>query len=171
LPLPRSFSHVGAGCQLKINKNAAGDTASLLFRTGFSGLGAFEEGTFTPTLFGATAAGTTTYTIQDGSYTRIGNRVFGNGRVIWSNATGTGSARIGGLPFTVASGGQNRGMVSWQYYHSLSMPAGNFPGGYPEPGQAYITLRKVTESSMSGAADMTEVSTGGEFYFTFMYRI
>ena len=31
------FSHEGAGHQQKINKNAAGDTASLLFQTGFSG--------------------------------------------------------------------------------------------------------------------------------------
>jgi hypothetical protein len=31
------FTHAGAGHQLKINKAAAGDTASLLFQTGFSG--------------------------------------------------------------------------------------------------------------------------------------
>lgn len=31
------FNHAGAGHQLKINKAAAGDTASLLFQTGFSG--------------------------------------------------------------------------------------------------------------------------------------
>jgi hypothetical protein len=31
------FNHAGAGHQIKLNKNAAGDTASLLFQTGFSG--------------------------------------------------------------------------------------------------------------------------------------
>jgi hypothetical protein len=31
------FNHAGAGHQMKINKNAAADTASLLFQTGFSG--------------------------------------------------------------------------------------------------------------------------------------
>lgn len=31
------FSHVGNGVQVKLNKNAAGDTASLLYQTGFSG--------------------------------------------------------------------------------------------------------------------------------------
>lgn len=31
------FTHVGAGQRMKINKNAAGDTASLLYQTGFSG--------------------------------------------------------------------------------------------------------------------------------------
>lgn len=31
------FNHAGAGHQIKVNKNAATDTASLLFETGFSG--------------------------------------------------------------------------------------------------------------------------------------
>lgn len=31
------FTHAGAGSRVKINKNAAGDTASLLYQTGFSG--------------------------------------------------------------------------------------------------------------------------------------
>jgi Protein of unknown function (DUF2793) len=35
------FSHAGAGHQHKINKNAASDTASLLFQTGFSGRAEF----------------------------------------------------------------------------------------------------------------------------------
>jgi hypothetical protein len=51
------------------------------------------------------------------------------------------------------------------------MPLGNFPAGYPEPGQTYIALRKATENSMSTTMDMTEASTSGEFYFTVIYRI
>ncbi len=35
------FNHAGAGHQHKINKNAAGDTASILFQTGFSGRAEF----------------------------------------------------------------------------------------------------------------------------------
>ncbi|HEU4986010.1 MAG TPA: DUF2793 domain-containing protein [Rhizobiaceae bacterium] len=35
------FSHAGAGHQLKVNKNAPGDTASILFQTGFSGRAEF----------------------------------------------------------------------------------------------------------------------------------
>ena len=31
------FSHEGAGCQVKVNKNASTDTGALLFQTGFSG--------------------------------------------------------------------------------------------------------------------------------------
>lgn len=55
--------------------------------------------TYTPTYLGATTAGTTTYTTQDGFWSRWGDVVFFHGRVIWTAATGTGSAIIS-LPFT-----------------------------------------------------------------------
>lgn len=57
------------------------------------------SGTYTPTYLGATTAGATTYTTQDGFWTRVGNIIFFNGRVIWTAATGTGSAIVS-LPFT-----------------------------------------------------------------------
>lgn len=60
----------------------------------------YEEGTWTPTLNGATP-GTTTYTSQNGYYTRIGNMVFVCGTIVLTAATGTGNAQIGALPFTV----------------------------------------------------------------------
>lgn len=62
----------------------------------------YDKGTYTPTYLGATTAGTTTYTTQDGFYTRIGRWVFFHGRVIWTAATGTGSAIVS-LPFTSAN--------------------------------------------------------------------
>jgi len=57
----------------------------------------YEEGTFTPTLSGAT---TTTYTTQTGRYTRIGRQVFFQGE-IRINSVGNGSTTImllGNLP-------------------------------------------------------------------------
>jgi len=59
----------------------------------------YEEGTFTPTITGATTAGTTTYTDQIGLYTKIGRQVSVNIDVRASAATGTGFILIGGLPF------------------------------------------------------------------------
>jgi hypothetical protein len=61
----------------------------------------YEEGTFTPTAFGATTAGTTTYTLQTGNYTKIGRSVSVNIVISYDALTGTGPLRIGGLPFTV----------------------------------------------------------------------
>ena len=60
----------------------------------------YEEGTWTPTMFGSTSAGTTTYTHQDGVYVKIGRVVYVQADVRWTNATGTGNLRIGGFPFT-----------------------------------------------------------------------
>jgi hypothetical protein len=63
----------------------------------------YEEGTFTPTAFGTTAAGTTTYAAQTGSYTKVGDTVHVDIYISWSAMTGTGDLRIGGLPFTSSS--------------------------------------------------------------------
>jgi hypothetical protein len=63
----------------------------------------YEEGTFTPTAFGATSAGTTTHVSQIGYYTKIGRLVTVNLIVQWSAMTGTGNLRFGGLPFTIAN--------------------------------------------------------------------
>ena len=62
----------------------------------------YEEGTFTPTLFGASSAGATTYTTQLGVYTKIGRQVTVSLNVTATAATGTGELRIGGLPFAAS---------------------------------------------------------------------
>lgn len=71
------------------------------FDGGTNTLANYATGTFTPTIIGGSVAGTTTYTAQNGYYTRIGNIVFVQGRISISSATGTGDAVFGGLPFTV----------------------------------------------------------------------
>ena len=63
----------------------------------------YEEGTWTPAVQGSTTAGTATYATQTGQYTKIGNRVFFNLRIIYTGGTGTGNLRVGGLPFTSSS--------------------------------------------------------------------
>jgi hypothetical protein len=63
-----------------------------------------EGGTWTPAIkFGGNSTGTT-YSTQTGSYTRIGNRVFIDGTIVLTDkGTSTGTAVIGGLPYTVAA--------------------------------------------------------------------
>jgi hypothetical protein len=79
--------------------NVAGGTGTSTSGT----LDDYEEGTFTPTAFGTTAAGTTTYVAQTGSYTKVGDTVHVDIYISWSAMTGTGDLRIGGLPFTSSS--------------------------------------------------------------------
>jgi hypothetical protein len=74
-----------------------GDTAAA------NALDDYEEGTFTPTAFGATTAGTTTYNGQNGYYTKIGRQVTASLYVSYSSMTGTGTLKIGGLPFAIGN--------------------------------------------------------------------
>jgi hypothetical protein len=83
----------------------------------------YEEGTWTPTVFGTSTAGTTTYTQQAGTYTKIGRLVTATFKVSYSAATGTGSLNIGNFPFS-ANAGEAVGSVMTD---TLNMPnAGSY---------------------------------------------
>jgi hypothetical protein len=75
----------------------------------------YEEGTWTPTVGGTVTNGTYTYTIQTGTYTKIGNTVYFTGRVIVSAITvaATGSLVINGLPFTQVNTVHSSGAVAY----------------------------------------------------------
>ena len=62
------------------------------------------SGSWTPTLTGGTAAGSTTYTTQAGTYSLLGNILIATFNIVITGATGTGDARIGNLPFTIKAG-------------------------------------------------------------------
>ena len=61
----------------------------------------YEEGTWTPTVVGTSSAGTATYSLQSGTYVKIGKMVTVNALLDYSSGTGTGNLQIAGLPFTV----------------------------------------------------------------------
>lgn len=65
----------------------------------------YQEGTWTPIILGDSPAGTgQTYSVQEGTYTRMGRRIDARFRLdITSKGTAGGSAIIGGLPFTASS--------------------------------------------------------------------
>jgi len=92
----------GGGIDFSAHGNAAGMTSELLDD--------YEEGTWTPTM--ATNAGgnlTTTYTIQTGTYTKIGRMVYVLfDMTVSSTPTGTaGYPQVRGLPFTPWVGQNN----------------------------------------------------------------
>jgi len=96
------------------------DVGGISFDGGTNILNVYTEGTFTPTLTGASVAGTTTYTAQNGYYTKIGNVVFVYATIVITAATGTGDLLFGALPFTVKNDTNNIPIGS------LSMNASGF---------------------------------------------
>lgn len=67
-----------------------------------TGVESYSEGTFSPTVAGATTGGTGTYTNQYGKYTKIGNIVHFTLSVAWSAHTGAGAILVGNLPFAAS---------------------------------------------------------------------
>ena len=67
----------------------------------------YEEGNWTPTIFGGSSAGTYTYEAvrTGGRYTKIGNLVYIEGvlRISAITSAGSGALHFGGLPFTFGS--------------------------------------------------------------------
>ena len=59
----------------------------------------YEEGTFTPIVFGNPTIGTATYTGQVGVYTKIGRLITVSFSISYTGGTGTGTLQVGGLPF------------------------------------------------------------------------
>lgn len=83
------------GINFTANTAAAGMTSQLM--------NWYEEGTWTPVVAGSTSAGTATYSLQKGRYTRIGRQVYIELGLSWSAGTGTGNLYITGLPYTAAN--------------------------------------------------------------------
>jgi len=101
-----------------------GDTAAA------NALDDYEEGTWTPTVVGSATAGTASYTIQVGSYTKVGQQVTVQFRMVYSGGTGAGNLRISGLPFTSGN------VANRFFYGSVSLA--NIATGAST--QAYLTI-------------------------------
>jgi hypothetical protein len=63
----------------------------------------YEEGTFTPIVFGSATFGTATYTGQVGVYTKIGRLVTASFSISYTGGTGAGTLRVSGFPFLSAN--------------------------------------------------------------------
>ena len=65
----------------------------------------YSKGTFTPVIRGTTGAGTATYTLQAGTWYKIGDLVTVRVRLSWSGHTGTGAYSIPWTLFPPGNGG------------------------------------------------------------------
>jgi hypothetical protein len=101
----------------------------------------YEEGTFTPVALGTVTGGTASYSVQIGRYTKIGNRVFYMLYINYSGGTGSGSMRIGGLPFTSNSTASNYPTASI-YPGNLTLTANNVAIAYIENNTTLVVINQ-----------------------------
>lgn len=151
----------GNGIDFSANTGAAGMTSELLDW--------YEEGTWTPVVAGNTTAGVGTYTVQAGSYTRIGNRVFFNGWVDWTAHTGTGSTYVDGLPFTVANNNNAYGSVSVTTTAAIALTAGNILQARMSVNVKQFLLLQAPTGG--GGAAVVPISATGGFMVSGQYYV
>jgi hypothetical protein len=96
----------GAGITFPATQSASSDANTL---------DDYEEGTFTPTLSGGFSVAPTSYTNQNGRYTKIGRLVYFTFDIDPNGATANGSTiNFGGLPFTVGTSSPSAGLIGYQ---------------------------------------------------------
>tara|TARA_B100000963_G_scaffold354973_1_gene372396 strand:+ start:511 stop:1314 length:804 start_codon:yes stop_codon:yes gene_type:complete len=143
----------GAGTQRATIQNAnntgihvnVGTGGSVCFTnvgyTAANALDDYEEGTFTPTFGGTSGNPTVSYSVQLGTYVKIGKIVQVTASVIASGTPngGAGDLQVKGLPFTGKAGIQQAGSVG--FTNNLSTASGTTQMGCNiEGGVSYINV-------------------------------
>lgn len=129
----------------------------------------YKEGTFEPSIVGTSSAGTGTYSVQKGFYTRIGNVVRFNISLTWSAHTGTGNMRIAGLPFTASNLGA--GFQPVEIVPSeITTPADAVVKGMIIDNDTKINLYTVLTSGTTTLAALA-IDTVGTFWISGTYQV
>jgi len=151
-----STSATGTGIAFPATQSASSDANTL---------DDYEEGTFTPTAYGSTTAGTTTYTVQQGSYTKIGRQVTVSTRVDYSAMTGTGEIRFGGFPFTSANDSMEyTGAV---VTNNLNWTTGSAIGIYYGPNSTFCVIFNIGDDIAWGSQQCVNEAAGARMTFTY----
>lgn len=109
LPNARTTGTAAATASTLALRDGSGDAAFRALALGNTAVASptlldwFEEGTWTPTVVGATTAGAaSSYPVQSARYLRMGRLVYVEIELQWSGHTGSGLTRIQGLPWAAA---------------------------------------------------------------------
>jgi hypothetical protein len=129
----------------------------------------YEEGTWTPTLFGSGgSAGSQAYALQVGRYVKIGRFVLLTGYLALSNkGSWTSNVNIGGFPFTVNNESASYSATTF-YNAQMVLPASNFGAGcYPVPGSVTARMFSQNNSGSTNLGDyanqITDITQIGAF--------
>jgi len=123
-------------------------------------LDSYEEGTWTPTIVGSTTAGAFTYSVQAGTYTKVGDLVT-VASAIYVTATATspvGNMAIYGLPFTIGNQFPSFA-IGWSQFITFADQLGAYGGG------TQISLRNMLSG---GSGSLIEGPDFGSSFYLFI---
>lgn len=132
------------------------------------------EQSWTPVLLDDTLSNAEgqTYSIQAGTFNRVGNKIFFRGR-IQLTSIGTlntaQAARIGGLPFTSSGSSNTHSSVTVGFASGMAIATASAISGYVGLSSTYFNLQKF--SAVTGTANLTiaEFSATGDIIFSGSY--
>lgn len=129
----------------------------------------YQEGTWTPGIsFGGGTTGIT-YSIQAGTYTVIGDRVFCTCQMIMTNkGSSTGAAKIAGLPFTVFN---SNGAFSPAALRFANITFADFPMGYCDANSVTVILEETTNAGTTTSLTDVDFSNTSQVMASFNYKI
>lgn len=153
----------------KVGRNI--DTGGISFDAGVNTLSNYEAGSFTPTVTASGTPPTVTYSVQIGRYTRVGNRCFIQGTVTLASASGgTGTVRIGGLPFTSEATTNNNSYLTLNVANITYGALVTYYNGMVNSAVNFITLSGNTPAAVVNLAT-TGLSSTSSFGFSGHYQI
>ena len=141
-----------------------GDTAAA------NALDDYEEGTWTMGVsFGGASAGVT-YTLNTGSYTKIGNQVTVTGLLgLSSKGSSTGAVTITGLPFTINNSISNYSAASLAEMSNISFA--DMMYGYGGVNTTTIVLKEITNAGATSSLTDANFSNNSEIMISFTYFV
>jgi len=160
----------GASHELMLKYNSSNDNWSLL-NPFFSGA---ASGSWTPTLWDSSRSDGEgqTYSVNDGTYTKIGNRVFVSGEIIIAGLgtlTTAEQAELGGLPFTPSTTTGDHGGISVSIASGLNITANQSITGDVDTNSTSIKL--FLWDAVTGVSSflISELSNNGSMRFQGQY--
>ncbi len=160
---------------LKLDRQTGGVEmpAGVKFTPSGTMLGHYETGSWTPVLFGSSAAGAPSYTGQAGRFVRIGNFVFASCELKWSALGGlAGQVRVGGLPHQIALGIENRAAITVSWMNDFPLPMGKTAlMGFGHPYSDYVRLWLAAAPPNGNSTMLTHADcpAAAELYFNMSY--
>jgi hypothetical protein len=133
----------------------------------------YEEGVWTPRIFGSTTAGVQTYAAQIGAFVRVGRIVMLNAKIVLTtkDAAMAGDVTIDGLPFT-SNASLGDAVVTAGYIQFITFAAGytQLCGLIPN-NTSQIRLRQTGSNIVAQVVDATAISGTMQITLSAIYNI